>query len=96
MLLTAVGKSLILWFAIFTVLTTLVIVLRFWAMRVKRRALRLDDYMVAFAFVSAIDPLSSVGISLTRDSDQYTCFDKRCVVGDCEWSRCTRIRAHSI
>lgn len=69
MLLTAVGKSLLLWFVIFTVLTTLVIVLRFWAIKVKRRALRTDDYMVVFAYVSAKDPRSCVANPLIRDSD---------------------------
>ena len=51
MLLSRIGIDLIIWQAVFTVLITAVVICRFWAARIKRRALRIDDYLVVLSYV---------------------------------------------
>ena len=46
------GVSLSIWFVVFTIVITIVVVLRFQAARIKRRALRPDDYLIVVAYVS--------------------------------------------
>ena len=46
------GWNLTVWMIIFTSLTVLTMVLRFCAVRVQRRGLRVDDYLIIGAFVS--------------------------------------------
>jgi ABC-type arginine/histidine transport system permease subunit len=65
MLLSRQGITLTIWMCVFTVVITLVIALRFLAVRVKKRALRADDYMILVAYVSAAGCLSLVDPSLT-------------------------------
>ncbi|PWY96631.1 hypothetical protein BO94DRAFT_580460 [Aspergillus sclerotioniger CBS 115572] len=50
--LSANGIKLLIWIVVFTVLTTLVLALRFWAIRLKRRSLKLHDYLVLLAYIS--------------------------------------------
>ena len=57
MLLSRAGTSLMIWLIVFTILVTVIIVFRFWAVRIKKRSLRPDDYMVVVAWVSAAGPL---------------------------------------
>jgi hypothetical protein len=45
------GWDLTVWMIIFTSLTALTMVLRFCAVRVQRRGLRVDDYLIVGAFV---------------------------------------------
>ena len=53
MLLSRPSISLMMWLIVFTILVTVIIALRFWAVRIKKRSLRLDDYMVVLAWTSA-------------------------------------------
>ena len=39
------------WLIVFTILITVIIAFRFWAVRIKKRSLRPDDYMVVVAWV---------------------------------------------
>ena len=45
------GRKLSVWMVVFTSLNLLTLVLRFWAVRVQRRKLRVDDYLIVGAFV---------------------------------------------
>lgn len=58
MLLSRPGITLMIWLIVFTILVTVIIVLRFWALRIKKRSLRPDDYMVVVAWVSVMASLS--------------------------------------
>lgn len=57
MLLSREGISVLIWMVVFTILTTLVIAFRFWAVKIKDRPLRADDYMVVVAYVSVANCL---------------------------------------
>ncbi|PWY84976.1 hypothetical protein BO70DRAFT_428556 [Aspergillus heteromorphus CBS 117.55] len=46
------GLKLMIWMIVFTVLTTVVLGLRLWAIRVKRRAFKLHDYLILLAYTS--------------------------------------------
>ena len=48
---SANGVMLMIWMIVFTVLCPLVLALRFWAIKLTNRALRVDDCLVVFAFV---------------------------------------------
>ena len=50
------GKALTVWKVIFTSLVTLILLLRFEATRIKKRALRLDDYFLLLSYVSTTHP----------------------------------------
>ncbi len=65
MLLSHQGISLLVWMVVFTIIITTVVALRFLAARVKRRALRPDDYMIVVAYVSTANPTSPSTILLT-------------------------------
>lgn len=45
------GIRLSIWMAVFTCLTTAVILLRVWAVRLTRKSLQLSDYLVILAYV---------------------------------------------
>lgn len=51
MLLSESGRRLLTWIIVFTVITTLFLILRFWAARIQKRSLYLDDYFVLLAYV---------------------------------------------
>jgi tellurite resistance protein TehA-like permease len=55
MFLSRQGVSLIIWMAIFTIIITVVVMCRFWAVRIKKRPLRPDDHMIVVAYVSAAE-----------------------------------------
>ncbi|KAF7957204.1 hypothetical protein EAE96_002795 [Botrytis aclada] len=48
------GKTVIVWLIVFTILVTLSMIGRFWARRIQRRKLSLDDFFVVFAFLNLI------------------------------------------
>jgi hypothetical protein len=93
MLLSRGGITLAVWIAVFTVLTSIVIGLRLWAIRLTKRAFRPDDYMVFFAYVSKMCISLYLRPSLTRNLDLYAHVGGCYMVGDREWSRCAHIRA---
>lgn len=45
------GVRLSVWMAVFTVITTAVIILRVWAVHLTRKSLQLYDYLVILAYV---------------------------------------------
>ncbi|PYI01928.1 hypothetical protein BO78DRAFT_326440 [Aspergillus sclerotiicarbonarius CBS 121057] len=49
---SANGIKLLIWMVVFTVLVTLVLGLRLWAIRVKRRSFKLHDYLIFLAYIS--------------------------------------------
>lgn len=46
------GIDLLVWVVVFTSLCIIFLSLRFWAARLIKRTLYLDDYLIVFAFVS--------------------------------------------
>jgi len=50
------GVRLSIWMAVFTGLTTAVIVLRIWALHLTRKSLQLSDYLVFVAYVRVHTP----------------------------------------
>ncbi|RAL06173.1 uncharacterized protein BO80DRAFT_460417 [Aspergillus ibericus CBS 121593] len=50
--LSANGIKLLIWMVVFTVLITLILGLRLWAIRVKRRSFKLHDYLILLAYIS--------------------------------------------
>ena len=65
-MLSHIGIQLVVWQAVFTVFITAILFLRFWAVRIKRRALRPDDYLVVLAYVRQSDGEESVHLLMTR------------------------------
>jgi hypothetical protein len=51
MLFSESGTSLLVWTIIFTIICTLILMLRFWAAHITRRKLAADDYMVLVGYV---------------------------------------------
>ena len=89
MLLSKQGIALTIWMSVFTVVISIIMALRFFAIRIKKRLLRADDYMILVAYVSAADLRLSVYASLTSDPDCYARYGRSYVVGYCQWPWCT-------
>lgn len=70
MVLSSQGVSLLVWIAVFTPVTTIIIILRLLAAKIKKRTMRLDDWTIMGAYVSWI--LGS-NHPLNTATDQYTC-----------------------
>ena len=54
MAVSRLGVSLIVWMGVWTVILTAVLACRFWSLKIKRRALRVDDLLVVLSYVSEI------------------------------------------
>ncbi|KAL1961986.1 hypothetical protein VTN77DRAFT_721 [Rasamsonia byssochlamydoides] len=61
MSLNPTGVQLLIWIIVFTVITTIIMGLRIWAIRIKKRTLRADDYLIFIAYVST---LAMAGITI--------------------------------
>ena len=81
MLLSRQGISLLIWTVVFTVAIPAIIICRFLAARIKKRALRPDDYMIVGAYVGADIPLPLVDALLVKTPDWHARFRMLYVVG---------------
>jgi hypothetical protein len=91
------GIKLMIWIIVFTAVTTVVIGLRLWAVQIKKRSLRADDYLVFVAYVSAIRMVVLFyNVSLTKGLDQHLRDVVDYVVGNCKWPGCSHQSAQPV
>lgn len=76
------GVRLSVWMAVFTGITTAVIALRIWAVRLTRKSLQLSDYLVIVAYVCSQFILSEYQL-MHSDLDRRNGRTER--MGHCQW-----------
>lgn len=59
------GRKLLTWIGVFTVLMTVILVLRFKTARIKQRSYRLDDYFIVLSYVGVSYVFNQNGVFLT-------------------------------